>query len=437
MGQSLRILIANIILTGRTGTEIVVRDLALGFQALGHRPMIYTSRCGEIAQEIAAQGIPVVDNLEQLPEPPDIVHGNHYVETAQALSHFPTVQGIFVCHDRTGWHGAPPIMAQIKRYVAVDENCRERLSLELGQPMTSIQVIHNAVDVRRFLRRAALPERPQRVLIFSNNADKYSHVPAITAACQRLGLPVDIIGERNGNQTEAPEQILGQYDLIFGKARCALEAMITGTAVVLCDAIGLGPMVTMDTVDKLRQWNFGARLLTYPLDPDQIVQQIKRYNATDATLVSQHLRQEASLDRALERYLSLYREVLDDSPLEVHPAPFELEPITRRLSLLIQELYNDLHKLYSDKVEITHILQASDAWATSLNQAVQTQVAQLDHLRTENAKLYEDNQALLRQFQASDAWATSLNQTIQMQTGQLDHLRAELRRLSGNDVENK
>ena len=38
--------------------------------------------------------------------------------------------------------------------------------------------------------------------------------------------------------------LTGDYDLVFAKARCALEAMAVGAAVVLCDTHGLGPMVT-------------------------------------------------------------------------------------------------------------------------------------------------------------------------------------------------
>lgn len=53
--------------------------------------------------------------------------------------------------------------------------------------------------------------------------------------------------------------MLGGYDLVFAKARCALEAMAVGCAVVLCDVGGLGPLVTRAQVQHLRRWNFGRR----------------------------------------------------------------------------------------------------------------------------------------------------------------------------------
>jgi hypothetical protein len=36
------------------------------------------------------------------------------------------------------------------------------------------------------------------------------------------------------------QEVLGRYDLVFAKAKCAIEAMVVGAAVIVCDANGLG-----------------------------------------------------------------------------------------------------------------------------------------------------------------------------------------------------
>ena len=54
----LRILLANVTLASRTGTETALRDLALGLRAAGHRPMAYSPELGEIAGEIRSAGGP-------------------------------------------------------------------------------------------------------------------------------------------------------------------------------------------------------------------------------------------------------------------------------------------------------------------------------------------------------------------------------------------
>src|SRR6185369_15480642 len=64
MNRQLKILITNYQLDSYTGTEVVVRDLALGLQALGHKPMVYSPRPGPIFHEIEAAGIPTVSNLD-------------------------------------------------------------------------------------------------------------------------------------------------------------------------------------------------------------------------------------------------------------------------------------------------------------------------------------------------------------------------------------
>ncbi len=58
-----------------------------------------------------------------------------------------------------------------------------------------------------------------------------------TEACRRTQLTLDVIGAESGSVSTRPQDVLGQYDMVFAKARCALEALAVGSAVVLCDTI--------------------------------------------------------------------------------------------------------------------------------------------------------------------------------------------------------
>ena len=261
----LDVLIANVTLAGRTGIEIVTRDLAVGLRAAGHRPTVYSPRLGDIASEIAAAGIPVVTRPADVPRSPQIVHGNHHVELMTALWHFPTARGLFVCHDRTWYGSAPPRMQRVERYVAVDLYCLRRLIADYAIPEERTRVIYNWVDTMRFQRRPPLPQRPRKAAIFSNYAGPGTHMEPVQAACARLGISLDVIGSTMGTTSAAPEHRLGAYHVVFAKARCALEAMATGVAVVLCDLDGHGPMVTSKEVSTLQPWNFGRSLLREPL----------------------------------------------------------------------------------------------------------------------------------------------------------------------------
>ncbi|MBC8164452.1 MAG: glycosyltransferase [Bryobacteraceae bacterium] len=309
----MRILLTNLTLGTRTGTEVTTRDVALGLQALGHELVVYTPSAGPIGDEIRNSGITLMNDLDSLSHPPDIIHGQHHVETTKALLRFPSAPAIFVCHDRLAWHDNPPKSSQIRRYVAVDRNCFERLVYDYGIKPENIRIIHNAVDMRRFSSRDSLPDKPARALLFSNYAIPGSHLEPVTTACGLLNIALDVAGAGTQTSVDAPELVLPLYDLVFAKARCALEAMAVGAAVVLCDSKGLGPMVRMAEVAALRDWNFGFRCLQKRILPGSIVSEVLRYDALDAAQVSSWIRKSATLEAALAQYLELYAEAIEDS----------------------------------------------------------------------------------------------------------------------------
>lgn len=297
---------------------------------------VYTRARGPIAGELEAGGVHVVTELDHVGVP-DIVHGHHFVETVEVLLRHPSARGVFVCHDRTAPHSIPPRLGAIPRYVAVDENCLERLHHDWEIPASDTRVILNAVDMTRFQPRAPLPDRPARALVFSHYAAPGTHVDVVRAACAPLGISVDVIGAGAGVVSATPEDQLTQYDLVFAKGRCALEAVAVGAAVVLCDAAGSGPMVTADLAPRLRQWNFGARTLTEPLDAGRLASEVGKYDPAQAAAVSAMIRQDADLNLALDRYEELYAEVMR-LPLDNQGVRPLVEALLRRTGRLEQDV---------------------------------------------------------------------------------------------------
>ena len=182
----------------------------------------------------------------------------------------------------------------------------------LGKAAGEVEIIPNAVDTDRFQPRAPLPERPHRALIFSNYANGRTQLPAVSEACRKARIQVDVMGRSMGTENAHPESALPKYDLVFAKARCALEAMAVGNAVVLCDFAGVGPYVTAADFDAMRLKNFGRALLAEPLSASALLKQISRYDASDARALSVRVRAEASLNGMVARWESIYREVLAD-----------------------------------------------------------------------------------------------------------------------------
>lgn len=311
--NGLRVLISNLALLGRSGTEMYVRDLALGLSRRGHVPVVYAPRLGSTAQGLKAAGVIVTDRLSSVHPAPDLIHGHHNLPTMAALLHFMGIPAVFVCHDRTAWHDAPPRFSRIRRYAAVDHYCLDRLVKDHSIPAERTQVVLNSVDLERFKPRKPLPKLPRRALLFSNQANQYTHLNPVREACQRTSLELDVIGSGVDNVCEHPESVLGEYDLVFAKARCALEALATGAAVVLCGSEGSGPIVTYGRLEELRRFNFGRSVLNEPLAPELLAQQIKSYDAAEASRVSARIRKEASLETMISQWLQIYESVLAES----------------------------------------------------------------------------------------------------------------------------
>lgn len=309
----LRVLITNNTLAGRAGSELYVRDLALALLARGHRPVALSAHLGVVAAELRAATVPTIDHPRRLGEPPDIIHGHHHLDTAMALCAFPDAPAVYICHGWTPWEEAPPRLSRVGRYLAVDEVCRERLVAEHGFGPAEVEVLPNFVDLARFAPRPPLPTSPRRAVLFSNSARGNGYASVVAAACAQCDIELDVYGAAIGQPVEKPGAILGQYDVVFAKARAALEAMAVGCAVILCDEAGAGPLVTADLFNDLRPLNFGVRTLRHAHTTEYVAEQLRRYDADDAATVCAKARAVGGMDAVIDRLVAVYAEVIAEA----------------------------------------------------------------------------------------------------------------------------
>jgi hypothetical protein len=306
-----RVLITSIEYWSRTGAVLYVRDLALELRRQGHLPAVYALERGAASNGLREMGIQIVGNLRQLRCPPEVIHGHHYATTLSAVQYFPGIPAIFVCHNHANREDKTPFHPRIRRYFGVSRLCVERLTKE-GVSESNARLLLNFVDTKRFHLRPLLPDHPRRALVFSNYAHAGTHLPAVGEACRRAGLELDVVGTGVGRPVAKPEAILGSYDIVFAKAKAAMEAMAVGAAVVLCDFGGVGPMVTAKEFEDLRPLNFGFQALRAPLRPENVLCQIARYDPRDAARVCELLRASASLDQATTDLVGIYGEVIEE-----------------------------------------------------------------------------------------------------------------------------
>jgi hypothetical protein len=422
----LRVLLTNVTLASYTGTELYVFDLARRLLRLGHQPVVYTPEPGDIADRLRRATVPVVNDLAALGSwVPDVMHCHHTLETLLALLHFPTTPAVYVCHDGSVWFDEAPPHRRIVRHVAVDENCRDRLELVHGVPAEHIRLIPNWVDLGRFRPRPPLPAQPGRAVVFSNQATRVdTHLGSIQEACDRLGLPLDVIGFGTGTGTTSPEDLLGRYDLVFAKAKAALEAMAVGAAVVLCDTSGLGPMVTSHEFNRLRRLNFGARSLDGRIDPDAVAGEIKRYDAVDAALVSNRVRTEARLEPTVDRLVAVYREAIEEG------AQLTPDPVGegRVLATFLRPVSLRLRQAEGERGWLRELEAARAAWEAARHEADaerrRVEEAYRDLVTTHQEAL-STKDALDAEVNDLRARSVELDRDLRARGAQLDGLRAQ------------
>lgn len=309
--RPLRVLLTNNTLGMRAGSELFILDLARALVRRGHLPVAYSTILGPVADELRRATVPVVERLEDLTEAPDVIHGQHHLDAMTAMLRFPDTPAIFVCHGWQPWQEEPPHFPTIRRYVAVDALCRERLVTH-GIPSAECSVIPNFVDLARFPSRAPLPVRPMRAAVFSNSLAADSLLAAeIRSACDDHGIVLDVLGAAAGTATGDPGRALAEYDVVFAKGRSAIESLAVGCATIVCDAAGLSGMVTMARLPSLRGLNFGLRTLQdSPVTRESVARALGDYDAADAAQVSAWMRSDADLEVAADRWVDLYRDVV-------------------------------------------------------------------------------------------------------------------------------
>lgn len=441
LAPGLRILLTNNTLANRAGSELYVCDLAIALMKLGHFPVAYSPVLGEVADELKRATIPVIDDLHSLNAPPDLIHGQHHLETMTAVIRFPRTPALFACHGWMPWEELPPLFPTILRYVAVDELCRERLLTTKGIPSTRISTIYNFVDLERFKQRAAWQATPKSALIFSNRIDEPA-ARAIRAACLRAGIErVDAAGLGCGNSIPNPASILGGYDVVFAKARCAIEAMACGCAVIVADFSGLAGMVTTGNVERMRRLNFGVRTMQAgAVTEEGVLRELGRYDPGDARRVSEWIRVEADMSSAVASWLSLYADALaewreegshnlalsdqqwlaaadylrwlapvvksrDAAEQGAHEAVAAQAALTERLAASGAESASRLRDAEAAQAALAAELAARDAALAEKSQETAAAQTELARFRVRNSELSADIQAVAR---ARDYLASAL-----------------------------
>lgn len=308
----MRILLANGRMGFRSGSEVHTRDLALALRARGHEVDVFVGvlREDEDVRTLRAAGIAVTDDPGALRHEPDVIQGHQLPETTLACLRFPRSPALQVCHDATNGRDAAAPAWMIQGRAAVDEYCRERVQRETGASLSEIEVLFNPIDPAYIKERESPPCTPPRnAVLFHGSKETATAVETVLRACRSCGISLDVLGPGTGRFVADPASVLSRYDLVFGKARCALEAMAGGAHVILTGPQGLGPRPERRNFEQLLRRNFGRSLLTEPLDEAALVRKIRELDEDESAELTRLVRRRCDSARLAEVMEGIYRRV--------------------------------------------------------------------------------------------------------------------------------
>ena len=309
--MSKTILITNIGLLHRSGTEVVVEQLADGLRRRGYRPILFAPYLGPLAESMRARGFLVIDRPDGLLTRPDLIHAHHTGPTMAALAAFPRVPALFVSHDASSPFDVLPQHPRVRKVFAVDERCRARLVAEGADP-DRVELLPNAVDLSRILPRPSpLPARPVRAVAVTKHA---AHLPALRAACAAAGIALEEYGAGVGREVERPEMLFAEADLVFATARTALEAAAAGSGVIVCDERGCAGFLTRARAEAWLPYNLGADVLAHACDAAQVSAAIADWSAAEAAAAAALVREQRGFEAHLDRLEQIYAEMLAEKP---------------------------------------------------------------------------------------------------------------------------
>ncbi|WP_028602630.1 glycosyltransferase [Ottowia thiooxydans] len=297
---------------------MVILDLAKEFRRRGHFPVAFSTKIGQIEKELKQACVPVVSNLDNIGDVPDIIHGQHHLEAMAAMTYFHNTPAVYVCHGWFPWMEKPPIFSNIKKYVAVGELTRENISNNCAVKREDVSIISNFVDLEKFSLKEKVNKIPVSAAIFGNSIGKNSTlVQFVAEACNRMGLKrLDLFGLRNGNPINNPQDVLPQYDIVFSAGRCAIEAMSVGSAVIVCDETGVAEMIRPENMTSMFG-RFGSSSVSKErLNIDFLCGEIRKYDAAGVRQVAEWIRGKVDLRHAADRYEGVYREAIELSKAE-------------------------------------------------------------------------------------------------------------------------
>ncbi len=306
------ILITNTTLANNGGTQTVVVEIARLLRQRGHQVMLYSSKLGHVADLLIEDQFAVVTNLRDLPFKPDIIHGQHHLETMSALMALPETPALYYIHGVTPWQERVPVHPRILGYINLSEISTFRLSVQKSIPPSRIHVLGNHVNFGLFPAPKPAPERLRTAAYCPRIAAAPSTLANVERLCRELGIELHHETEWSRGTISDPLAVFQEYDLIFGTGRTALEALAVGCVVSTTDHEKLGPLITPANITERRTVNFTMALWEDQTPYETLSRQLADYQPGAQQEVYDFIRRETDFEKAADELVEIYEKIVEE-----------------------------------------------------------------------------------------------------------------------------
>jgi len=270
-----RILLATHQLSWIGGADTYTVTVAEHLQRLGHDVTVFAAELGEMTEVARASGIVVTADERDLPEEPEVVYAqDSYVALLLADRFSSTPQAMAIHADEYDLWLPPQLPEVTTVVVALHDRVAKRAQAAAVVP--EIVRLRQPVDTERFSPRGPLRDPPRRALLLGNYLTG-DQLGVVTEALEEAGIEWEQVGYKSGEPTREPERLMGDADIVIGKARVIVEAMASGRAAYVYDHNGGDGWVTSERYALLESDNFGGQAEPVAADLERIRSDLQAY----------------------------------------------------------------------------------------------------------------------------------------------------------------
>jgi len=330
--KKLKILLGNNTLSLLAGSETWTLTLALELHRMGHHVACFAPDLGLIANELEKAGVHCYSDLTTSKIKPfspyfepsvdhdyDVIIANHNHIVDYLRSQYPkkpiisTIHGIIHLMDGKGGQVKAPehpaLESGVNQFVAVSEEVRDMLQKDYHIEAT---IIRNFFDIKKFnaKRPISLPA-PKQFFVNTNYAGKGdAEIEVIREVAKHYGAKLTAVGE-NFSQALDVTRAIEDADVVVGMGRSVLEGVAAGRLGIVHGRWGTGGVITEDTVESLRSWNFSGRDSGGTLaTATWLINQIDlHYKQDTIDWGKRYMAQNHNVALAADAYLSIAREL--------------------------------------------------------------------------------------------------------------------------------